>query len=152
MLGESDHDREHMMSSAQGLDPVRHAGGFNEAPSPLIPVPQARSRFGLRLHHLLFIAFTIIAAAPIAVLAIWEGNTSFQNELDSVRERHLLVARNLTSTMSRYVKDVEAVFGLAYESGALNHPVAGLTDLLMSLNVIHIGILAPDGTLEADIK
>jgi signal transduction histidine kinase/ActR/RegA family two-component response regulator len=149
MLGESDHDREQIMSRAQGLDPARHAGGSNEAPSPLKPVPQAVSRFGLRLHHLLFIAFTIIAAAPIAVLAIWEGNTSFQNELDSVRERHLLVARNLTSTMSRYVKDVEAVFGLAFESGALSHPVAGLTDLLMSLNVIHIGILAPDGTMEA---
>src|ERR1700712_3357662 len=115
MLGESDHDREQMMSSAQGLDPARHAGGSNEAPSPLIPVPQARSRFGLPLHHLLFIAFTIIAAAPIAVLAVWEGNTSFQNELESVRERHLLVARNLTSTMSRYVRDVEAVVGLTFE-------------------------------------
>jgi signal transduction histidine kinase len=109
----------------------------------------ARLGFVLRLHHLLFIAFTIIAATPIAVLAWWEGNTSFQNELDSVRERHLLVARNLTSTMSRYVKDVEAVFGLAFESGALNRPVAGLTDLLTSLNVIHIFCIAPDGGVEA---
>jgi signal transduction histidine kinase len=107
-----------------------------------------RGRFGLRLHHLLFIAFTVIAGAPIAVLALWESNTSFQNELDSVRERHLLVARNLTSTMSRYVKDVEAVFGLAFESGALNHPVAGINDLLMSLKVIHICIVAPDGTID----
>jgi signal transduction histidine kinase/CheY-like chemotaxis protein len=111
-----------------------------------------RFGFGLRLHHLLFVAFTIVAGVPIAVLALWEGNTSFQNELDSVRERHLLVARNLTSTMSRYVRDVEAVFGLAFESGALSHPVAGLTDLLMSLNVIHVCLLAPDGTLEAGIK
>ena len=51
--------------------------------------------------------------------------------------------------MSRYVKDVEAVFGLTFESGALDHPVAGLTDLLTSLNVIHVRILAPDGTMEA---
>jgi signal transduction histidine kinase len=107
-----------------------------------------RARSGVRLHHLLFIAFTIIAGAPIAVLALWESNTSFQNELDSVRERHLLVARNLTTTMSRYVKDVEAVFGLAFESGALNHPVAGINDLLMSLNVMRICIVAPDGTTD----
>jgi signal transduction histidine kinase/ActR/RegA family two-component response regulator len=53
--------------------------------------------------------------------------------------------------MSRYVKDLEAVFGLAFESGALNHPVAGLTELLMSLNVMHLGILAPDGTMEASL-
>ncbi len=51
--------------------------------------------------------------------------------------------------MSRYVKDVEAVFGLAFESGALTHPVAGLTDLLMSLNVIHVCILGPDGAVES---
>ncbi|WP_158925741.1 ATP-binding protein [Acidisphaera sp. S103] len=138
------------------MSPANQASGSNETP----PLPQAgfvarfcdRFRFGLRLHHLLFIAFTIIAGAPIVVLAMWEGNSAFQNELDSVHERHLLVARNLTVTMSRYVKDVKAVFGLVFESGALNHPVAGLTDLLMSLNVVHVCLLAPDGTLEAEIK
>ena len=138
------------------MSPARPATGSSETSpsSPARPAPRfgGRFRLGLRLHHLLFIAFTIIAGAPIAVLALWEGNTSFQNELDSVRERHLLVARNLTSTMSRYVKDVEAVFGLAFESGALSHPVAGLTDLLMSLNVIHVCLLAPDGTLESGMK
>jgi HAMP domain-containing protein len=80
---------------------------------------------------------------------MWERNTSFQNELDSIREQHLLVARNLTSTMSRYVKDVEAAFGMAFDSGALNRPVPGLTDLLMSLNVVQIGVIGPDGTTEA---
>jgi signal transduction histidine kinase/ActR/RegA family two-component response regulator len=100
------------------------------------------------MHHLLFIAFTLVAAVPIAVLALWEGRTSFQNELDSVRERHLLVARNLTSTMSRYVKDLKAVFGVAIESGALETPVAGLADLLTSLEVVHVCVLAPDGSVE----
>jgi signal transduction histidine kinase/ActR/RegA family two-component response regulator len=135
---------------------AKPASSFRETPlsPPVSSVSRPGGRFGrgLRLHHLLFIAFTIVAGAPIAGLALWEGNTSFQNELDSVRERHLLVARNLTSTMSRYVKDVEAVFGLAFESGALSHPVAGLTDLLMSLDVIHVCLLAPDGTLESEIS
>jgi signal transduction histidine kinase/ActR/RegA family two-component response regulator len=132
-------------------NPARNSSEPSESPSARLSRTGGRFRVGLRLHHLLFIAFTIVAGAPIAVLAWWEGNTSFQNELDSVRERHLLVARNLTTTMSRYVKDVEAVFGLTFESGALSHPVAGLTGLLMSLNVIHVCLLAPDGTLEAGI-
>ena len=123
--------------------------GVLAAPPHVAPLPAGRTAFSLRLHHLLFIAFTIIAGVPIAVLALWEGNTSFQNELDSVRERHLLVARNLTSTMSRYVRDVEAVFGLAFESGALNHPVAGISDLLMSLNVIQVCLVAPDGSMDS---
>jgi signal transduction histidine kinase len=138
------------------MSTAKQASGSSETPR----LPQAglvarfggRFRFGLRLHHFLFIAFTIIAGTPIAVLALWEGNTAFQNELDSVREQHLLVARNLTTTMSRYVKDIEAAFGLVFDSGALTHPVAGLTGLLMSLDVIHVCILAPDGTLEADIQ
>ena len=101
------------------------------------------------MHHLLFVAFTLIAAAPIGILAMWEGRTSFQNELDSVRERHLLVARNLTSTMSRYVKDLKAVFGVAIESGAIESPVNGLADLLASLEVVHVCILGPDGSVES---
>lgn len=104
---------------------------------------------GLRLHHLLFLAFTLVAAGPIAILATWESNVSFQNELDSVRERHLLVARNLTSTMSRYVQDVKSVFAMAFESGALIRPVAGMSDLLMSLNVVHVCVIGPDGTVQA---
>ena len=113
--------------------------------------PATRGGFSLRLHHLLFIAFTLIAGVPLAVLAIWEGSTSLQNELDSVRERHLLVARNLTSTMSRYVHDVEAVFGLTFQSGALATPVAGLADLLLSLNVVNVCILSPTGQVEATL-
>ena len=120
---------------------------------PTDAVPRRRESrrlgFGLRLHHLLFIGFILVAGVPIAVLALWEGRTSFQNELDSVRERHLLVARNLTSTMSRYVKDVKAVFALTFESGALTTPVPGLADLLISLEVIHVCVLAPDGSVES---
>ena len=72
--------------------------------------------------------------------------------MDSVRERHLLVARNLTSTMSRYATDVKAVFGLALESDAMARPVAGLSDLLTSLNVLQVCVLAPGGTVEATLR
>src|SRR6185437_12414800 len=113
---------------------------------------QRRWQFSVRLHHLLFLGFTLVAAVPIAVLALWEGNTSFQNELESVRERHLLVARNLTSTMTRYVRDVKAVFSVTFESGGLKTSVPGLAELLTSLDVVHVCILMPDGTVESWLK
>ena len=78
-----------------------------------------RLRFGVRLHHLLFLVFTLTAAVPIIVLALWEQRVAYQHELSSVRERHLLVARNLTMGLSRYVEDVKAAFSLAFESGGL---------------------------------
>ncbi len=113
-------------------------------------VPAQRRRWAWpKMHHLLFIAFTLVAGVPIAVLAIWEGQTAFQNELDSVRERHLLVARNLTSTLSRYVKDLKSAFSLAFATGSVTAPTVGLNDLLTSLNVIHICILNPDGTVDS---
>ncbi len=126
---------------------VRRAGTATAEPHR-----STRWRFSLRMHHLLFIAFTMVAAAPIAVLALWEGASSFQNELDSVRERHLLVARNLTSTMSRYVMDLKSVFSLAFESGALAATVPGLANLLASLEVVHVCVLAPDGSVEGRMR
>ena len=99
------------------------------------------------MHQLLFVAFTLVAAVPIGVLAIWEGQTAFQNELDSVRERHLLVARNLTSTMSRYVKDLKASFPLVFTQGSLSQPTASLVNLLEALEVTRVCILNPDGSV-----
>jgi signal transduction histidine kinase/ActR/RegA family two-component response regulator len=103
------------------------------------------------MHQLLFVAFTLVAAVPIAVLAIWEGQTAFQNELDSVRERHLLVARNLTSTMSRYVKDLKATFPLALNPGSMSQPGASLVNLLEALDVTRICILNPDGSVASKL-
>ena len=107
-----------------------------------------RVRLGIRMHHLLFAAFTLVAAAPIAALALWEERTSYQHELDAVRERHLLVARNLTATLSGYVRDLKAAFNVVSESDAVDGPVPGLAELLASLNFVQICIIAPDGTVE----
>jgi signal transduction histidine kinase/CheY-like chemotaxis protein len=97
----------------------------------------------------MFIVFTAIAAGPIAVLATWEGQASYSHELSSVRERHLLLARNLVATMTHYVHDLKSGFMVVFESKAINTPVAGLTDLLRSLDFAHVCIVAPDGTIES---
>jgi signal transduction histidine kinase/ActR/RegA family two-component response regulator len=107
-----------------------------------------RLRGDLKLHHLLFLGFTLIAAVPIAVLATWEESTAYRHEIASVRQRHLLVARNLTSALSRYVDDAKATFSLAFESGAMRAPVPGLEQLLASLDVVHVCIVGVDGRVE----
>ena len=111
-----------------------------------------RIRRGIRMHHILFIVFTVVAAVPIAVLAVWEDKTAYDHELESVRERHLLVARNLTSTMSRYVRDMKAAFTVVFESNAINKPIPGLADLLTSLDFVNVCIVTPDGTIESRLR
>src|SRR6185312_3109696 len=109
----------------------------------------SRLRGGLRLHHLLFLGFTVIAAVPIVVLDLWEESATYRNEVASVRQRHLLVARNLTSALSRYVLDVKAAFALSFESGGMQRPVPGLEHLLASLNVVHVCVIGADGKVES---
>jgi len=103
---------------------------------------------GIRLQYLLFLALTAVAAIPVLTLDIWESQASFDREVDSVRERHLLVARNLTSTMSRYVVDIKSVFMVAIAPGTLNPDTPGLTQLLDSLDFVHVCVFAADGTIE----
>lgn len=122
-----------------------------------LPVPAAalsrspRIR-GLRLHHLLFIAFTIMAGVPLAGLAIWADEASFQSQRDSAAGRDLLLARTMAANVSRYVRDTEAAFDLVFQSDALSHPVPGLADVLLGMNVTHICIIGPDGTTEASLR
>jgi signal transduction histidine kinase/ActR/RegA family two-component response regulator len=127
-----------------GLKPTAASAGSRQTASRRV----LRLRSGVRLQHLLFLTFTTLAAVPIVALALWDQNVAYQHELDSVREQHLLVARNLTTGLSRYVQDVEAAFALAFESGGMRTQVPGLEQFLVSLNVVHLCILGPDDRVE----
>jgi len=139
------------MSEATALPEAAPAGTASAgASAPSEPLGLwARFVDGIRLQHLLFVALTLVAAIPVLTLDIWESQASFQREVESVRERHLLVARNLTSTLSRYVVDLNAAFQIAFASGNLNPNTPGLPALLDSLDFVHVCVLAPDGTVEA---
>ena len=113
------------------------------------PFTEPMTRFSMRLQHLLFIVFTLIAVIPVATLSFWTSNTLYQNEIESVGERHLLVARNLTATLSRYARDAQAAFDLAIDGGALGRPVNGLPKLLTLLGITEIHVLSSDGKVEA---
>lgn len=130
-----------MIDAVLPMDRTRRPGAFQRVGK--------RLHNGLRMHRLLFLAFILVAAVPVIVLSTWDERSSYHHELSSVRERHLLVARNLTSTITRYVTDVKAAFSLVFESGALQTPIPGLAHLLQSLDVVHVCVVAPDGTIES---
>ncbi|MBV9860508.1 MAG: sensor histidine kinase [Alphaproteobacteria bacterium] len=98
----------------------------------------------LSMHHVLFVAFTIVAAVPVLTLAAWVEHRALQQEIDAARDKHLLVARNLTAAFSRYVFDVKAGFNLAISTFYSGEEGAGLRDLLTSLEFRHISIVDPE--------
>ena len=91
----------------------------------------ASALFGkLRMHHVLFLAFTIIAAVPVFTLAWWVEHRAVQQEINGATDKHLLVARNLTAAFSRYVFDLKAGFDLAISTFNSGEQAEGLKSLL----------------------
>jgi signal transduction histidine kinase len=109
-------------------------------------IGQARAKldFFLRklgMQHVLFVAFTLVAAVPVFTLASWIEHRAVEQEIDAANDKHLLVARNLTAAFSRYVYDVKAGFRLAISTFYSGEQGEGLTDLLRSLEFRHICIV-----------
>jgi len=101
------------------------------------------------VQHVLFVAFTMIAAVPVFTLTAWVENHAVRQEVEAATDKHLLVARNLTAAFSRYVFDLKAGFQLAVSTFSSGQPVEGLKDLLTSLEFRHICIVdAATGKIE----
>ncbi len=81
---------------------------------------------GVPLHYLLFIAFTIMAVTPIAVLALWGGNATSSNKTSLISEHLLpltlvslgaaallsgLLARTIAQPVRGVIATAEAVIG-----------------------------------------
>ena len=95
----------------------------------------------LRMHHVLFVAFTLIAAVPVFTLAWWVEHHALQQEIDAATDKHSLVARNLTAAFSRYVLDVKAGFDMAIDTFYSGEQAEGLKRLLTSLEFRHVCIV-----------
>ena len=66
----------------------------------------------VRLHNILFLCFTLISAVPVLFLSVSVQRSALDKEIAAVQEKHLLLARNLTHALDRYVRDVESGFEL----------------------------------------
>ncbi len=108
--------------------------------------PAAWLRSRLTLHHILFLSFTLISAVPVALLGIWVQQSALENEVESVRDMHLLLARNLARGISRYMIDAEAGFHMAVMHDG-EPPHDATVDLLDSLHFKHVCIISADGTI-----
>jgi signal transduction histidine kinase/CheY-like chemotaxis protein len=95
-------------------------------------------RRGLRLQHLLFIALVSVSALPTLIFAAWVEQSLLDSEMSEARDKHLVLARNLAHALTRYARDVSAVFTFI----AKQRPTAtdGMPELLASLDFRYICI------------
>ena len=101
----------------------------------------------ISLKYILFIIFTLIASVPVVILAVWVEESALDKEISSVEEKHLLVARNLTGDLERYVIDVESTLQLVAMNLMRNVLVEGLPEHLESLYLSRIYIADNDANI-----
>jgi diguanylate cyclase (GGDEF)-like protein len=99
----------------------------------------------IRLKYILFITFTLIASMPVLFLAGWVQESALDKEVDSVKEKHLLVAKNLTGDLERYVTDVESSLEFISNNMINGIKARGIPKHLDSLFLRYIRITDAEG-------
>jgi predicted signal transduction protein with EAL and GGDEF domain len=94
----------------------------------------------MRLRYALISLFVILTAVPLTVFWAWPHSQVLQNEFDDVRDRHLLLARNLGAALERYHEDVLTAFNLIANNRIKGVEIEQPQDLLLNLNFRHICI------------
>ena len=136
-------------AAIQGLETLAIAGPSSTHASG--EHGKAKPKLGerVRLHWFLFFAMVLISALPVATLALWVERSAVNKEFEAVTEKHLIIAKNLTAALSRYVKDVRNTFQYASPAIASGEvDPAPITELLQSLHVSSFWLIDQVGDLQ----
>lgn len=63
----------------------------------------------MRLRYLFIVTFSLVALIPLILFWMWPYSKALESEYNDVKERHLLIAKNLAGAFERYYKDVTGV-------------------------------------------
>jgi len=66
----------------------------------------------MRLRYLFIITFCLVALLPVALFWVWPYSKALESEMKDVKERHLVIAKNLAGAFERYYEDVTGVFNI----------------------------------------
>lgn len=88
----------------------------------------------------LLAAFLVVGAAPLLFFWVWPHSAALHNETEEVKERHLLLARNLGSALWRYYSDSVSAFRFITLELTAGRAAPFSRDLLENLNFRHVCI------------
>ncbi len=92
----------------------------------------------MRLRYALMFLFLILTAVPLTVFWAWPHSQVLEHEFEDVRDRHLLLARNLGAALERYHQDVITAFNLIATNAVKEREIEQVQDLLLNLSFRHI--------------
>ncbi len=95
----------------------------------------------LRIRNFLLLALMFATLAPSAVYGYWSYNQSVRHEFSEVKDRHLLIARNLGGALERYYLDLVAAFDSISATMLERRNVPKLDQLMRRLDIVCILII-----------
>lgn len=100
------------------------------------------SRIGVR--GALLAAFLTASGAPLVIFWLWPHSAMLRNEVEAVRDRHLLLADNIGSALQRYHRDLTLGFRTVAPLVARGEDTRFAYEMLKALSFRHICVADPD--------
>ncbi|NRB29324.1 MAG: EAL domain-containing protein [Rhizobiaceae bacterium] len=95
----------------------------------------------IRIRTAFIIALLAIGLVPLSVFAWYSYERTVATEFEDVKDRHLLLAHNLSSTLSRYERDVRAAVRSVATSLFSSTDYPGSKELLHALDIQNISLI-----------
>ncbi|NQW12752.1 MAG: Cache 3/Cache 2 fusion domain-containing protein, partial [Rhodobacter sp.] len=73
---------------------------------------------------------------------------ALDKEYEAINEKHLLLAKNLTGTLDRYVQDVELAFRMTTKNLPTMTQINGLDEMLVGLDFRHVCVIDANGLIQ----
>ena len=94
----------------------------------------------MRLRVLIFLTLSGIAVLPLTALAMWIFVDALDREIESVRDKHLVIARNVGEALERYSVDLKNGFAMVSALPTAAQQSPAVSAFLESLDFYHLCI------------
>ncbi|MFP6747111.1 MAG: hypothetical protein VCD66_05895 [Alphaproteobacteria bacterium] len=94
----------------------------------------------MRLRSVIFLTFSMVTVLPVAALAAWIFTDALDREMESVRNKHLVIAKNVGEALDRYSVDLQNGFALVAQLPKSAHGSPSVLKFMRSLQFNHFCI------------
>ena len=101
----------------------------------------------MKLRYQFLAIFGLVAAVPLLLFWVWPHSHTMTDEVEDVRDRHMLIAETIAISLKHYHRDVTVAFGLIYANLGKHGSVEGAEDLLQELHFGNICVFDPESRL-----
>lgn len=102
----------------------------------------------MKLRHLFVITFCCLTLIPLVLFWAWPYSKALESELKDVKQRHLVIAQNLSAAFERYYQDVTGIFTIIDTQSDAQLNSQGFNQLLSSYDFMMVAKFDERGVIK----